>query len=229
MILYTYPFSLQIFYFSAARRTLRNINFTHIFCSQLWGLWIHHVITAFILVPIRKRHIKSQNSVKWIYWLSATQRTSEHLFTPFSFLLPNVCTVYPSALFSLFFCSFSGLPFSLHFFYPCKADTSVCISFLCIQNQLSMAQNTKVEEQRNAIMAGQYPALERLQNKLWYVMNQYTVAMATFRDHIWPCYHGILPLRNGQTRVFAAWAFILPIKPEYQVLNSLAAPVVSLV
>lgn len=161
-----------------------------------------------------------------------TQCNTENIRTPFYpfflFFSPMcaLCTLQP---YLVFFCSFSGLPFSLYFFYPCKADTSVCISFLCIQNQLSMAQNTKVEEQRNAIMAGQYPALERLQNKLWYVMNQYTVAMATFRDHIWPCYHGIPPLRNGQTRVFAAWAFILPIKPEYQVLNSLAAPVVSLV
>lgn len=140
-------------------------------------------------------------------------------FCPPFFLLSLMCALIPSAWFIFFALSLVFLPLYTSF-YSCTTDTSVCISFLCIQNQLSMAQNTKVEEQRNTIMVGQYPALERPQNKLWYVMNQYTVTMATFRDHIWPCYHGILPLRNRQTRVFAAWTLIVLIKSEHQVLNS---------
>lgn len=138
---------------------------------------------------------------------------------PFFSLVPDVCTDSFSLIYFFFALSLVFLPLSTSF-YSCTTDTSVCISFLCIQNQLSMAQNTKVEEQRNTIMVGQYPALERPQNKLWYVMNQYTVTMATFWDHIWPCYHGILPLRNRQTRVFAAWTLIVLIKSEHQVLNS---------
>lgn len=86
-------------------------------------------------------------------------------FCPPFFLLSLMCALIPSAWFIFFALSLVFLPLSTSF-YPCTTDTSVCISFLCIQNQLSMAQNTKVEEQRNTIMVGQYPALERPQNKL---------------------------------------------------------------
>lgn len=107
-------FSTKLFLLPAPR----NIQLSQVSHNQIFGLWIHHVITAFISAQMRKKHIYTQFILKWIVASVYHSQHQNRSFSPF-FLFSPVVIVHPSDLFR-YFCSFPGLPsppfflFSLH-------------------------------------------------------------------------------------------------------------------